>query len=152
MDMKKDYEIKAQLQLDKWRMEINTLKTKSGYSQAGCTSAPHAQTIATSKDHNLAELQPDRKDYSSAPQTIATAEGHKPEELHMSDDHEAAPQTIATSKLHKQIEVLQSKHDSATRKLENLKDADDDSWKDLKPGVEAEMNSLGNELKSISSR
>ncbi|WP_116473251.1 sll1863 family stress response protein [Zobellella maritima] len=52
----------------------------------------------------------------------------------------------------KQIKALQSKRDEAGKKLAELEQASDDAWVDLKSGIENAWESLGQALKSASSR
>lgn len=53
---------------------------------------------------------------------------------------------------YKQIEELRSMQEAANNKLVELKDAGDDAWEDLKAGIDSAWGSLGNALKSASSR
>ena len=53
---------------------------------------------------------------------------------------------------YKQIEELRSKQETAQEKLEELKEAGEGAWEDLKTGVELAWSSLGEALKSASSR
>lgn len=151
MSTKKEYEMKVHMQLQEWDTQINKLKTMTGYNDI----AP--QTIATSKDHELKELQERQATANKstpAPQTIATSKEHVVKELRTQADHQRAPQTIATSAHHERIDALQSMHASATQKLETLKNTDDNdsSWEKLKSEIEDALKKLGNEIKSIASK
>jgi uncharacterized coiled-coil DUF342 family protein len=53
---------------------------------------------------------------------------------------------------HKQIEELRSMQESATNKLDELRNAGDDAWEDLQAGIDSAWDSLGNALKSAASR
>lgn len=53
---------------------------------------------------------------------------------------------------YKQIDVLRTKQDEAKKKLNELKDASDDAWEDLKVGIESAWESLGSSIKSAMSR
>lgn len=53
---------------------------------------------------------------------------------------------------YKQIEELRSMQETAADKLIELKDAGDDTWEDIKAGVESTWDSLGNALNSFASR
>ena len=54
--------------------------------------------------------------------------------------------------LHKQVEALQEKHRAAKEKLGELKEAGDDAWEDLKAGIVAAWDSVGEALKSAKKR
>jgi uncharacterized coiled-coil DUF342 family protein len=53
---------------------------------------------------------------------------------------------------YKRIEELRSKQESAQEKLEELKEASGDAWEELKAGVELALGSLGEAVKSASSK
>lgn len=53
---------------------------------------------------------------------------------------------------YKQIEELRSLQATANKKLVVLAKAGDDAWEDLKAGIESAWDSLGNALKSATSR
>ncbi|HEO99274.1 MAG TPA: coiled coil domain-containing protein [Epsilonproteobacteria bacterium] len=53
---------------------------------------------------------------------------------------------------YKKIEELRSMQETAADKLIELKDAGDDTWEDIKAGVESTWDSLGNALNSFASR
>jgi len=53
---------------------------------------------------------------------------------------------------YKQIEELRSMQEAANKKLVEIKNASDDAWEDLKADLESAWDSLGNALKSASSR
>ncbi len=170
MNIRKEYEITVQTQLQEWNAEIDKLKTKTGYSDA----AP--QTIATDKARGIKELQPRTSvDHKKAPQTIATSEHHGLEESISIDhkkapqtiatsehhglegsipiDHKKAPQTIATSRRHHEhIDTLLSMHTLTKQKVDALREADDNNWENFKSEVEDALKKLGNEIKSIASR
>ena len=65
-----------------------------------------------------------------------------------------ADKTEADAQLeyHKQIEELRSMQEAAKSKLAELKEASDDSWEDLKADIDNAWDSLGNALKSATSR
>ncbi len=52
----------------------------------------------------------------------------------------------------KQIEALQEKHKIAVEKYGELKEASDDAWEDMKTGIASAWDSLGEALKSATSR
>ncbi|EQB34400.1 hypothetical protein M947_10995 [Sulfurimonas hongkongensis] len=52
----------------------------------------------------------------------------------------------------KKIDELQSMQETASKKLNELKDASDDAWKDLKAGIESAWDSMDSALKSATSR
>lgn len=52
----------------------------------------------------------------------------------------------------KQIEELRSMQETAANKLTELRNAGDDAWEDLKAGLDNAWDSLGNALKSASSK
>lgn len=53
---------------------------------------------------------------------------------------------------YKQIEELRSMRDDAKKKLEELQQAGDDAWEDLKAGIDSAWDSLGSSIKSAMSR
>jgi len=53
---------------------------------------------------------------------------------------------------YKHIEGLRSMQVAASSKLAELKDTSDDAWEDLKAGMDSAWNSIGNALKSATSR
>ena len=65
-----------------------------------------------------------------------------------------ADKTEASVKLeyYKQIDSLREKQEVAKQKLAGLKHASENSWEDLKTGVDGAWKELGEALKSISSR
>jgi chromosome segregation ATPase len=52
----------------------------------------------------------------------------------------------------RQIKELRAMQEAAGERLGELKDASDDAWKDLKIGVDAAWDSLGNALRSAQAR
>ena len=52
----------------------------------------------------------------------------------------------------KQIEELRSMQQAAIIKMAELKAANDDAWEDLRAGMDSAWNSIGNALKSATSR
>tara|TARA_R110002073_G_scaffold81001_3_gene194627 strand:- start:4243 stop:4686 length:444 start_codon:yes stop_codon:yes gene_type:complete len=142
MSTKENYEKKLQTQLDEWETEIDMLKANANHA----ASAPHPQTLATSKHQTLDKLQSLKKD--SAPQTLATSKHQTLDKLQSGKaGHIEDPQTIATSEHVAHIEALQSMHESAREKLAELKEASDDTWEDLKPSIESIWKSLGSALR-----
>ena len=53
---------------------------------------------------------------------------------------------------HKQVEALRSKKDEARQHLIDLEHAGDSAWEDLKSGIEAAWDSLGEAVNSAKSR
>jgi hypothetical protein len=53
---------------------------------------------------------------------------------------------------YKQIEDMQVKQEAAREKLTELKEAGEGGWEDLKVGLESAWNSLGDAVKSATSR
>jgi septation ring formation regulator EzrA len=53
---------------------------------------------------------------------------------------------------YKQLEDLQSKQESVQEKIKELKGTGEDSWEDIKAGVDLAWKSLGEAVKSASSR
>lgn len=53
---------------------------------------------------------------------------------------------------YKQIEELRSMQDDAGKKLDELKEAGDGAWEDLKAGLDSAWDSLSNSVKSAKSR
>jgi multidrug resistance efflux pump len=53
---------------------------------------------------------------------------------------------------YKQIEELQSMRESASRKITELKEANDDAWEELKAGMDSAWNSLSKAVKSARSK
>jgi hypothetical protein len=58
----------------------------------------------------------------------------------------------AQIKYYKQIEDIRAKQEAAREKLTELKGAGEDAWEDLKTGLENALNSLGDAVKSATSR
>jgi uncharacterized coiled-coil DUF342 family protein len=52
----------------------------------------------------------------------------------------------------RQIDELRTKQNEAQKKLDELKEASEDAWKDLKAGIENAWDSLGSSIKSAVSR
>ncbi len=53
---------------------------------------------------------------------------------------------------HKQIQELQSMQAAANQKLDELKNAGDDAWEDLKIGIDSALDSLSSSIKLAASR
>lgn len=53
---------------------------------------------------------------------------------------------------YKEIEELRTMQETVYRKLDELRDASDDAWEDIKAGVDNALDSLGSALKSATSR
>jgi len=53
---------------------------------------------------------------------------------------------------YKQIEGMRAKQEAASEKLTEIKKAGEDSWEDLKAGVDLAWDSLGEAVKSATSR
>jgi uncharacterized coiled-coil DUF342 family protein len=53
---------------------------------------------------------------------------------------------------YKEIDALRSKQKAAQEKLEELKAAGGDAWKDLKSGIDLALDSMAESLKSAASR
>jgi hypothetical protein len=51
-----------------------------------------------------------------------------------------------------QVEMAQEKHRQAKKKLGELRDAGDDAWEDMKDGISAAWNAVGNALKTAAKR
>lgn len=58
----------------------------------------------------------------------------------------------AQIKYYKQIEDSRKKQEAAREKLVELKEAGEDAWEDLKAGLDNAFNSLGDSIKSATSR
>jgi uncharacterized coiled-coil DUF342 family protein len=54
-------------------------------------------------------------------------------------------------KYYKKIEELRTMQDVTNKKLDELKEASDDAWEDLKAGVESARDSLSSSIKSAAS-
>ncbi|GAC30586.1 hypothetical protein [Brumicola pallidula] len=61
-------------------------------------------------------------------------------------------QADAQLEYYRQINELRSMQDVATNKLNEIEDASDGAWEDLKAGMDSARNSFGNALKTAASR
>ncbi len=53
---------------------------------------------------------------------------------------------------YKEIEELRTMQETASKKLDELRDASDDAWEDLKAGIDSAWDSLSRSIKSAASR
>ncbi|MBA6391216.1 coiled coil domain-containing protein [Colwellia sp. BRX10-3] len=61
-------------------------------------------------------------------------------------------QAGAQLEYYKQIEELRTMQESANSKLVKLKDASDDAWEELTAGIDNAWDTIGNSIKSVTSR
>lgn len=71
------------------------------------------------------------------------------------DKYKAEAQQISgesQAKYYEQIEALEARRKAAQHKLNEFKDKSGDAWEDMKAGMDSAWHSLGNAVRSASSR